>query len=244
MKSTTNISVSFPNIVVGCGHNNGRNFDAVGSSIAGLGRGSLSLTSQLGVYLGNRTLSYCLVDPNSQPNTTGMITFGYLVLGPNTVSTPLVAKDPETYYYVTLEAISVGTTRLAYNNNGSSTGNIIIDSGTTLTFFYSEFYGKLEATLEKQVGAKRVGDFGFCVKDDERLRLPEITVHFTGADMKLKRWNAFTKMDKDTVCLTMVPTSDIAICGNLNQQDFLVGYDLEKKIVFSANCLRSVIVKM
>ncbi|KAK4846868.1 hypothetical protein QYF36_022780 [Acer negundo] len=34
-------------------------------------------------------------------------------LGHNVVSTPLVDKEPKTFYYVTLEAISVGKKRLA-----------------------------------------------------------------------------------------------------------------------------------
>ncbi|XWS53417.1 hypothetical protein CRYUN_Cryun11dG0155600 [Craigia yunnanensis] len=74
----TRSPVSFPNLVFGCGHNNGGTFDYVGSGIVGLGGGPLSLIKQL----------------ESNINA-------------DAVSTPLVDKDPSTYYRVTLEAVSV-----------------------------------------------------------------------------------------------------------------------------------------
>ncbi|CAN8316466.1 unnamed protein product [Cochlearia groenlandica] len=87
------------------------------------------------------------------------------------------------------------------------------------------------------MGAKRVSDphgllthcFG---SGNAEIGLPEITVHFAGgADVKLSPINAFVKMSEDMVCLSMIPTNEVAIYGNFAQMDFLVGYDLETRTV-------------
>ena len=70
---------------------------------------------------------------------TSKITFGMksLVSGHNVVSTPLVDKEPKTFFYATLETISVGKKRLAYKSSSSNIshkGNMIIDTGTTYTW--------------------------------------------------------------------------------------------------------------
>ncbi|KAL5796874.1 hypothetical protein ACOSQ2_001694 [Xanthoceras sorbifolium] len=110
--SSTGSLVSFSEIIFGCGHNNVGVFDEVGSGIIGIGGGPLSLISQLSSSIQGK-FSHCLVPTSS--NVTSKITFGTsnLVSGHNVVSTPLVDKEPKTYYYVTLEAISVGKKRLS-----------------------------------------------------------------------------------------------------------------------------------
>jgi hypothetical protein len=151
----------------------------------------------------------------------------------------LVSKQPDTYYYVTLEAISVGNKRLPYTNgllNGNvEEGNVIIDSGTTLTFLDSEFFTELERVLEETVKAERVSDprglFSVCFRSAGDIDLPVIAVHFTDADVKLQPLNTFVKADEDLLCFTMISSNQIGIFGNLAQMDFLVGYDLEKRTV-------------
>ncbi|CAN8316462.1 unnamed protein product [Cochlearia groenlandica] len=154
--SASGSSVSFPNTVFGCGYNNGGTFDETGSGIIGLGGGELSLISQLGSSISNK-FSYCLSRKSSTINGTSVINLGTSSipsvtskLSSGVVSTPLVDKEPKTYYYLTLEAISVGKTKIPYtgdsyypNNDDVSSaakGNIIIDSGTTLTLLDSGFY--------------------------------------------------------------------------------------------------------
>ncbi|CDY31707.1 BnaA05g08400D [Brassica napus] len=245
--------VSFPGTVFGCGYNNGGNFDETGSGIIGLGGGNLSLISQLGSSISNK-FSYCLSHKSSTMNGTSVINLGTSSIPSgasnvsNVVSTPLVDKEPQTYYYLTLEAISVGNTKIPYtssmyypNDDGVSSaatkGNIIIDSGTTLTLLESGFYDKFGAAVEESVtGAKRVSDpqglLSHCFKSGSaEIGLPEITVHFSGADVRLSALNAFVKMSEDMVCLSMIPTNEVAIYGNFAQMDFLVGYDLETRRV-------------
>ncbi|CAA7061235.1 unnamed protein product [Microthlaspi erraticum] len=242
--------VSFPGTIFGCGYNNGGTFEETGSGIIGLGGGPLSLVSQLGSSIGKK-FSYCLSHTASTENGTSVINLGTNSI-PSTPSkdsavltTPLVEKTPNTYYFLTLEAITVGKTKLPYTagdglNGGKSskaTGNIIIDSGTTLTLLESGFYDDFGAAVEESVtGAKRVSDpqgiLSHCFRaGGKALGLPEITMHFTDADVKLSPMNAFVKVSEDMVCLSMIPTTEVPIYGNMAQMDFLVGYDLEKKTV-------------
>ncbi|KAF8108949.1 hypothetical protein N665_0104s0258 [Sinapis alba] len=249
--SASGSPVSFPGTVFGCGYDNRGTFDETGSGIIGLGGGQLSLISQLGSSISNK-FSYCLSHKSSTMNGTSVINLGTnsipsgLNEASHVISTPLVEKEPQTYYYLTLEAISVGKTKIPYtgtsyypNNDegGSMKGNIIIDSGTTLTLLESGFYDNFGAAVEEAVtGAKRVSDpqglLSHCFKSGSaEIGLPKITMHFTGADVKLSPLNAFVKVSEDMVCMSMIPTTEVAIYGNFAQMDFLVGYDLETRTV-------------
>lgn len=232
--SSNGAPVSFSETVFGCGHNNGGTFDGAGSGIVGLGGGPLSFVSQIASSIGGK-FSYCLV-PSSESNSSSKIIFGN---GGDRIlsSTPLIDKDPSTYYYVTLEAVSVGRNRLPYAASSAESGNIIVDSGTTLTLLQSEFYNKLEAVIIDSIDAERASDprgflspcFKAKGKDGGKIKLPVVTFHFTGADVELQPYNTFAKIEEDLVCFAVVPSNDIAILGNLAQMNQLVGYDLEKR---------------
>ncbi|XP_062075194.1 aspartic proteinase CDR1-like [Humulus lupulus] len=236
---------SLPKVVFGCGHDNGGTFDESGSGLIGLGGGSLSLVSQLGKTIGGK-FSYCLVPLSAESYVTSKISFGSaaVVSGSGVVSTPLVSnKDPKTYYYLTLEAISVGKKRLVYDTTNYNTstsskagvaaneGNIIIDSGTTLTFLPAGFYDDLVSVLEKAIDAEKVSDpqgvLSLCFRSDSSISVPTIKAHFTGADVVLNPLNTFAKVEDDMFCFTMAPSTDFAIFGNLAQMNFLVGYDID-----------------
>lgn len=240
---STNVSpIYLSQVVFGCGTRNGGTFDELGSGIIGLGGGTLSFISQLGSKISGK-FSYCLVPQSSEEsNITSKIKFGTqsMISGSNVVSTPLVSKVPDTYYYLTLEAISVGNKRLSYIDESSNIGdiekgNIIIDSGTTLTFLESKFFNELESALEESVNAERVSDpkglFSICFKDARDIDLPVITAHFINADVKLQPVNTFVEVEERLLCFTMVPSNDIAIFGNLSQMDLVIGYDQEKRTV-------------
>ncbi|GMY05099.1 aspartic proteinase CDR1-like [Fagus crenata] len=247
--STTGHPVSIPKIVFGCGHKNDGTFGEAGSGIIGLGGGPLSLISQLNKSISGK-FSYCLVPATENSNATSKINFGTngTVSGNGVVSTPLVAKDPSTFYYLTLEGISIGSKRFAYKASSKAfateEGNIIIDSGTTLTFIPPAFHEDLVSALEKAIDAERVSDprgvLSLCFKSKGDIDVPIITAHFAGADVKLQPMNTFARMDDDVVCFTMIPSDDLSIFGNLAQMNFLVGYDLEaKKVSFlQADCTK------
>lgn len=254
--STSGPPVSIPRIVFGCGHQNGGTFDESGSGLIGLGGGSLSLVSQLGkstINGGQKIFSYCLVPLSDESNHTSKISFGRSSSSSSgsrhgAVSTPLVAKEPSTFYFLTLEAISVGEKRLVYKTSSkiaAEKGNIIIDSGTTLTILPPGFHDDLVSALEEAVNAERVSDprgvLSLCFRGTEsEIQVPTITAHFSGADVVLQPFNTFAKVDNDMLCLTMIPSEDVAIFGNLAQMNLFVEYDLGKRTVsfMPADCTK------
>ncbi|MED6147199.1 hypothetical protein PIB30_041853 [Stylosanthes scabra] len=241
LSSTTGTQISFPKIPIGCGHNNQGTFLPNGSGIVGLGGGSVSLTSQIGPSIGFK-FSYCLIpSPDPHITTTNKINFGQnaLVSGPGTVSTPIIQGAAETFYYLTLEGISVGTKRLDFVNKESKLveeGNIIIDSGTSLTFLPEDLYAKLEAEVASQINLTRVMRtevLNLCYKvPGNKIEAPTITAHFGGADIVLNTGNTFVSVSDGVACLAFgAADKNGAIYGNLAQANYLVGYDLQMKVV-------------
>ncbi|GAB2272905.1 hypothetical protein Dimus_007722 [Dionaea muscipula] len=230
---------SMENVFLGCGHKNQGTFNAEGSGLIGLGGGPMSLISQMG----DGKLAYCLV-PFQETTSTGKIMFGAdaVVSGRGVVSTPLLRGSPSTFYYLTLEGMSVGDRRVPFkvpssvppSFNGDNTGNIIIDSGTTLTLLPDDFFSDLTSEVMKAISADQVDDpqgiLQLCYGsgDVDQLNVPIITAHFDGGDVELKPANTFIAVDERTVCLAMLPSSDtgMAIFGNLAQMNFLVFYDI------------------
>ncbi|KAF8380821.1 hypothetical protein HHK36_028315 [Tetracentron sinense] len=242
MDSTARGSIAIPKIVFGCGHNNDGTFDKKGSGLIGLGGGSLSLITQLGSSIGGK-FSYCLVPISSDANQTSKLSFGSsgVVSGAGVVSTPMAPGARNTFYYLTLQGISVGEKRLAYKDSSSKAsmneGNIIIDSGTTLTMIPSELYTDLEKAVMETIDLEPIADpegsLKLCYNTATDFEVPIITVHFSGADLKLSGLNTFVRLKEDLVCFIMIPNDEISIFGNLSQMNFLVGYDLqEKKVSF------------
>ncbi|KDO42752.1 hypothetical protein CISIN_1g014537mg [Citrus sinensis] len=122
------------------------------------------------------------------------------------VSGPGVVSTPltkaKTFYVLTIDAISVGNQRL-----GVSTPDIVIDSDPT---------GSLE----------------LCYSFNSLSQVPEVTIHFRGADVKLSRSNFFVKVSEDIVCSVFKGiTNSVPIYGNIMQTNFLVGYDIEQQTV-------------
>ncbi|KAM7516326.1 hypothetical protein LguiA_005909 [Lonicera macranthoides] len=244
--STSGRPVTIPSVIFGCGHANGGTFNEATSGIVGLGGGPLSIINQLEGSIKGK-FSYCLV-PLNEKSKTSKINFGSnaVVSGTGVVSTPLITKSPSTYYYVNLEKITVGDQTLEFKASSNSRkegdveGNIIIDSGTTLTLLPSDLYSGLVSKVKESVNENPIKDpnglFGLCYSigdngEVQNLNLPNITFHFTGADVDLTAAETFLEVEEGLVCLTMVPSDEFAIFGNLSQMNFLVGYDLVKKQV-------------
>ncbi|MCD7452717.1 hypothetical protein HAX54_017936 [Datura stramonium] len=239
--SSEKSQVSLKNIVIGCGHNNAGTFSGdKESGIVGLGGGSVSLISQMGSSIGGK-FSYCLT-PFYQHNSSvpkSRIHFGAnaIVSGNKVVTTPLAKKFPATFYYLTLEGVSVGKKRLDFRKVSFSygEGNIILDSGTVLTLFLPEIYVKLETMVKEQIKLPTVADplgaLSLCYKSLSIEKIPIITMHFKGADVILGPFNTFVGTSESSVCFAFAATYGVPIYGNIAQTNFLVGYDLKKKRV-------------
>nr|XP_043639423.1 aspartic proteinase CDR1-like [Erigeron canadensis] len=243
---------SFENVVFGCGHENKGTFSEGASGIVGLGHGPYSIVNQLTSIIQGK-FSYCLIPYlDDTTNQTSKIHFGSSdanITSLNVVSTSLVMKEPSTFYYVTLESISVGNNNLSFPQtslkNDVQEGNIVIDSGTTLTFIPRKLYNDLSSSLIEAIEGESVpdpwGTFGVCYKDLDLDRVPKVTFQFTGATIEVLPMNTFSEVETGLSCLTILPTDDLAITGNLLQRNFLVAFDLvNQKVSFSpADCTKN-----
>ncbi|GAU43735.1 hypothetical protein TSUD_365840 [Trifolium subterraneum] len=121
-------------------------------------------------------------------------------------------------------------------STGGDEGNIIIDSGTTLTLLPDDIYTNLESAVVEQVKLDRVDDpnqiFSLCYSiTSDDYDFPLITAHFKGADVELHSISTFVKVGDGIVCFAFQSSQIGAIFGNLAQQNLLVGYDIQQNIV-------------
>ncbi|KAK1374172.1 Aspartic peptidase [Heracleum sosnowskyi] len=240
--TTSGKPVVLPKVSFGCGHKNGGNFDKFTDGIVGLGNNNLSIINQLSHTI-NGKFSYCMVPLTS--NVSSKISFGSdaIVSGSGAQTTPFFTKDGELeslFYFLNLESASIGETNIKFvtetypNNANDKDGNIIIDSGTTLTYLPSDFYQNIEDEFKRIISLKPVKaepGFSLCYKKEEGFeeKVPTITFHFTGADWELGALNTMLDMKDGKLCFTLVPGD--GIFGNLHQMNYLVGYDLNAKTV-------------
>ncbi|CAN1245955.1 Aspartic proteinase CDR1 [Linum grandiflorum] len=239
LNSTSGRPVALPKMIIGCGHDNSGTFSNTTSGIVGLGGGPASLVSQLGSTISGK-FSYCM--PPFGTNKPSTLSFGQNAVVSNGVSTPILSDESQpTFYYLQLDAISVGTTRVPFNNGGAKSsspssaanqqGNIIIDSGTTLTFVPSTVLSQLSDAITSQVTggtATQVDDLGPCYKDDGSLKVPNVTMHFDGGDVELTQANTFLEVAEGVYCFAFAGSNSLPIYGNVAQQNFLVGYDVKE----------------
>nr|XP_023874387.1 aspartic proteinase CDR1-like [Quercus suber] len=238
--STTGHSVTLPKTIIGCGHDNNDTGESKASTgIVGLGGGKAFLVSQLHSSIGGK-FSYSLVPSiYSLDNASSKLSFGShaLVSGFGTVSTPLEYKRSDTFYNLTLEAMSVGSKRLELSGtsgSGGSKGNIIIDSGSTLISFPTEFYSKFESVVAEEINFERIDDpshqLSLCYNNSDDMYFPIIAAHFSVADGKLNPAFTFVPVTYGIVCLAFA-ASEPSIFGYLAQSNLLVGYDLVEKTI-------------
>ncbi|KAE9585025.1 putative nepenthesin [Lupinus albus] len=127
----------------------------VDTGIFGLGGGPSSFISQHGAKFGKRKFSYCLL-PFYYVQGSSKLKFGVDTQTNRTgiVTTSLVKKLPTTFYYLSLESVSINGKVVLPNE--SVFGNIIIDSGTTATFLKTSWYEKIQDALLEAIGAQSV----------------------------------------------------------------------------------------
>ncbi|KAF0922605.1 hypothetical protein E2562_001014 [Oryza meyeriana var. granulata] len=211
------------------------------AGLVGLGRGALSLVSQLGAG----RFAYCLA---ADLNVDSAILFGSLAAldgnAGDVSSTPLV-KNPvqarDTHYFVDLQGISVGGSVLPIEDgtfaiDSAGDGGVFFDSGTTYTFLVDAAY-----QMVRQAVTSEIQRAGYTVVDGRRYKLdlcfqadpktaalPPLVLHFDGADMNLNGGNYFVSFSNDgVVCMAIMNSSDVSIIGNIMQANFRLLHDLD-----------------
>ncbi|CAD6272782.1 unnamed protein product [Miscanthus lutarioriparius] len=172
-----------PGVGFGCTTASEGNY-GTGSGLVGLGRGPLSLVSQLHVG----TFMYCLTRDASKASP---LLFGSLatMTGAGVQSTGLLGST--IFYAVNLRSITIGSATTA--GVGGPNG-VVFDSGTTLTYLAEPAYTEAKAAFLSQTNLTQVEDWdGFeaCYRKPSNGRLlssavPAMVLHFDGgADMAL-----------------------------------------------------------
>ncbi|KAF7035508.1 hypothetical protein CFC21_046375, partial [Triticum aestivum] len=204
----------------------------------GLGAGNLSLIDQIGAQTSlGRRFSYCLA-PFSV-NASSIINFGAraAVTEPGAVTTPLIPSAVDAYYTILLTSVKIGNSTIVPPKRSP----VIVDSGTPLTFLDKALLNPIVEELSKSIKLPRKQspeklldlcyDVGGTVQDWVLEKLfPEVTLGFGGgAVITLKAKNAFVQPQPGTACLAMsAATDNVAVIGNIAQQNFWVGFDLDK----------------
>ncbi|CAL0310260.1 unnamed protein product [Lupinus luteus] len=221
--------VTYPKTIVRCGDVNIENFKSRREGVIGLGGGPLSLVSQLGEGIGH-IFSYCLLSYTK--NITSKLKIGSESTMPPSVAittTPLVSKSP---YTLKLESVSVESTKL----KPSQSLNMIIDSGTTLTYIAKSFYDSIEISVADAVEYDAVlsppEPYKLCYElgSMDNDVVPSIKFHFPKVDMHLPKHNVFVNVGSN-LCLSIVPTEGVSVLGNSAQVNFKVEFDLKRNTV-------------
>lgn len=247
LASKSGTKQSIPQIAFGCGQNNeGTGFDQA-AGIVGLGRGPLSLISQLAASSMPNKFSYCLMTMEDSQSKTSPLMFGDSARLSAKVSrsTPIIQNSQDsTFYYLSLDGISVGGKFLNIQKNTFSlqsdgTGGFVIDSGTTVTYLEQAGYDAVKQELASLIklpvaDGSQIG-LDLCYKPPSSRgslpKFPVITFHFRGADYHLPRENYMVLDKSGLLCLGMLPNSGMSIFGNVQQQNYHILYDMDNKLL-------------
>nr|CAB3490065.1 unnamed protein product [Digitaria exilis] len=238
-------TVSVDGIAFGCGvDNGGLSYNSTGT--VGLGRGTLSLVSQLGVG----KFSYCLTD-FFNTTITSPVLFGSLAelatditSGIAVQSTPLI-QNPKSLsrYFVSLEGISLGDFRLPIPNGtfdirADGSGGMIVDSGTIFTILVQPGFRVVVDHVAGVLGQRTAVNVSSlespCFPAPDGVRrlpeMPDMVFHFAGgADMRLPRENYMSFDEEDLAfCLNIAGTEPqwTSVLGNFQQQNIQMLYDI------------------
>ncbi|GLU04795.1 hypothetical protein SLE2022_219260 [Rubroshorea leprosula] len=257
-KDTTTLNTSsgreakLPNLSFGCGFRisgpsvSGASFNGA-HGVLGLGRGSISFTSQLGRYFGNK-FSYCLMDYTLSPPPTSYLMIGG---GQNAVSknpkmsfTPLLINPfSPTFYYIGIKGVSVNNVKLqidpsVWSLDEMGNGGTVIDSGTTLTFLPEQAYRRILTAIERRVElpgpAELTPGFDLCVNASggSMSRLPRLSFKLSGDSVFAPPpRNYFIETEEGVRCLaiqSVATETGFSVIGNLMQQGFFFEFDRDR----------------
>ncbi|KAE9585027.1 putative nepenthesin [Lupinus albus] len=236
--------IEYPTSVFGCGHTNAGTFTPLEGGIFGLGGGPTSFISQHGAKFGKFKFSYCLL-PFYYIQGASKMKFGVDTQTYRTrvVTTPLILKNPSTYYYLSLAGVSINGKMVEPDE--SDIGNIVIDSGTTYTLLKRSWYERIESAVVEAMGylglaRNALEPFSLCYNAEAISEYPLITLQFSGSEYEVKLYgsNTFISINQ-FLCFTILPSDGISILGNFAQVFSNVEYDLDKKTVSfaEADCL-------
>ncbi|CAN6343402.1 unnamed protein product [Urochloa humidicola] len=231
------------------------------SGIIGLGRGKLSLVSQLG----ETKFSYCLTPYFSDAANTSRLFVGASAVaiagGAAATAVPFVKNPTDdlfgTFYFLPLAGITVGTVKLdipaeAFGLRQVSPGQwagTLIDSGSPFTSLVDVAYRAMRDELARQLGGSVVpppsGAEGLDLCVDAGKVAPPLVLHFNGSgggasDLMVPPENYWAPVDEATSCMVVfnsagpnstLPTNETTIIGNYMHQNMHLLYDLGNEVL-------------
>ncbi|GJN32552.1 hypothetical protein PR202_gb21066 [Eleusine coracana subsp. coracana] len=242
-------------VAFGCGTDNLGGTDN-SSGLVGLGRGPLSLPAQLGVT----RFSYCFTPFHDTTKSSPLFLGSSATLSPAARSTPFIPSPAavprrSSYYYLSLEGITVGDTLLpidpaVFRLTASGRGGLIIDSGTTFTALEERAFVVFARAIAAQVALPLAAPAGshmglsLCFaapegKGPDAVRVPRVVFHFDGADMELPRETVVVEdRAAGVACIGMVSARGMSVLGSMQQQNMHILYDIEGGVLSfePANC--------
>ncbi|XP_059648616.1 aspartic proteinase NANA, chloroplast [Cornus florida] len=216
--------------------------------VMGLGRGPISLASQLGHRFGNK-FSYCLMDYTLSPSPTSYLMIGgsqnAVVKGNSKLSFTPFQINPlsPTFYYIGIQSVSIDDVKLHINPmvwsiDELGNGGTVVDSGTTLTFLADPAYRRILSAFRQRVKLPSPADptlgFDLCVNVSgvSRPSLPRLSFKFAGESVfRPPPRNYFVDTADGVKCLAIQPVSSPAgfsVIGNLMQQGYLFEFDKDR----------------
>lgn len=197
----------------------------------GLGTGSLSLANQFA-----QRFSYCLgniSDPSYDYN--------YLILGDGAQllghSTPYEVSGQ--HYDVTIEGINIGEKKIDLDPNvfanKNDSGLVLIDSGSESTYLADKAFSSLANEVRSRMDGL-LTETRYYIKKTAVCYNGVVTRDLAGFPLVTFKFAGGAQMSDDIFCMTVYPSSNarvsFSIIGVGAQQNYNVGYDLDKKLIY------------
>ncbi|KAJ8760403.1 hypothetical protein K2173_015070 [Erythroxylum novogranatense] len=241
------------NLAFGCGFHEsgpsvtGPSFNGA-QGVMGLGRGPISISSQLSRRFGNK-FSYCLMDYTLSPPPTSFLIIGGsqndLVPQAKEMSfTPILANPLlPTFYYIGITSVFVNGVKLridpsVWTIDEMGNGGTVIDSGTTLTFIKEPAYGEILTAFKRRLKlpspVEPTPGFDLCVNVSgiPNPSLPRMRLELVGgAVLSPPQRNLFIQTSERVKCLAVQPVepgTGFSVIGNVMQQGYLLEFDRDR----------------
>uniref|UniRef100_A0A0E0MM37 Peptidase A1 domain-containing protein n=1 Tax=Oryza punctata TaxID=4537 RepID=A0A0E0MM37_ORYPU len=241
-------STRVPGVVFGCSDKTNGDFSGA-NGVIGLGRGPLSLISQLQLSRFSYQL-WAPHDSNSKKKSKSSVDGSIIRFGDDAVpktkrprSTPLLSSTLyPNLYYVNLTGILVDGKRLSaipagtFDLKANGSGGVFLSTTVPVTYLEVAAYRVVRQALASGISLQPVDgsamglDLCYAAALMAKVKVPKLTLVFdgAGAEMELAVANYFFK-DDDTglECLTMLPSVGGSVLGSLLQAGTNMIYDVD-----------------
>ncbi|CAN1328358.1 Aspartic proteinase CDR1 [Linum perenne] len=182
--------------------------------------------------------SYCVGSIVDRSNLYNHLSIGDGAYLQGDSSTPIVIKYGQYFVFVSHFTLNdkVRMIHLNFLPHG-----VTIDSGSELSFLFTEVYDVVKAEISKMaesllVGVPAKSPYGLCYKGSvyrEARGFPPIGIQFIGdGQLILDNFGMFKQVEDDKFCFAFLRTDRVSLIGMMAQQGYNMGYDLVRKRLY------------